>query len=102
MGRYGQKVSRVKPKKEEMKKKLDEYHKGTFNAIYLLTIHKSKGLSFKNVFLIGLYDEGLPSKKATKVTPEIIQESIEKAEPPTTIEEERRLMYGAKRWFEIA
>ncbi|WJX08189.1 ATP-dependent helicase [Bacillus cereus] len=89
-------------KKEEMKKKLDKYHKGTFNAIYLLTIHKSKGLSFKNVFLIGLYDEGLPSKKATKVTPEIIQESIEKAEPPTTIEEERRLMYGAKRWFEIA
>ncbi|MCI4251552.1 ATP-dependent helicase [Bacillus sp. CCB-MMP212] len=88
-------------KKEEMKKKLDEYHKGTFNAIYLLTIHKSKGLSFKNVFLIGLYDEGLPSNKATKVTPEIIQESIEKAEPPTTIEEERRLMYGAKRWFEI-
>ncbi|HHY0837639.1 TPA: ATP-dependent helicase [Bacillus thuringiensis] len=88
-------------KKEEMRKKLDEYHKGTFNAIYLLTIHKSKGLSFKNVFLIGLYDEGLPSNKATKVTPEIIQESIEKAEPPTTIEEERRLMYGAKRWFEI-
>lgn len=50
-----------------MKKRLDKYHKGTFNAIYLLTIHKSKGLSFKNVFLIGLYDEGLPSKKPQKL-----------------------------------
>ncbi|EPY7708930.1 MULTISPECIES: ATP-dependent helicase [Bacillus] len=88
-------------KKKEMTSKLEKYHDGTYNALYLLTIHKSKGLSFPNVFLIGVYDEGLPSKRATKVTSTVLKESIEKAEPPTTIEEERRLMYGAKRWCEI-
>ena len=51
-----------------MTSKLEKYHDGTYNALYLLTIHKSKGLSFPNVFLIGVYDEGLPSKRATKVT----------------------------------
>ncbi|WP_412093667.1 3'-5' exonuclease [Peribacillus simplex] len=85
----------LKKKKEEMSKKLLDYHAGKYNALYLLTIHKSKGLSFENVFIIGVHNEGLPSKRAVKLEPAQIQEFIEQAEPPSTIEEERRLMYVA-------
>ncbi|WP_438298445.1 ATP-dependent helicase [Sporosarcina sp. FA15] len=82
-------------KKEDMKDKIKEYHKGNYNALYLLTIHKSKGLSFENVFLIGVHNEGLPSKRAKEMNLTEIQECIEKAEPPSTKQEERRLMYVA-------
>ncbi|MCY8807030.1 ATP-dependent helicase [Bacillus atrophaeus] len=82
-------------KKKEMQDQLIAYHSGELNAIYLLTIHKSKGLSFPNVFLIGLYNEGLPHKKAVLKRNVNTKELIEKADPPTTIEEERRLMYVA-------
>jgi DNA helicase-2/ATP-dependent DNA helicase PcrA len=47
------------------------------------------------VFIIGVYAEGLPSKKAKSLNSVNILECKEKAGPPTTIEEERRLMYVA-------
>lgn len=89
--RYNQ----LRKTKEEMRKKLQEYHQGIYNAFYLLTIHKSKGLSFENVFLIGVHNEGLPNKRAVKSDSNQLQSLVEQAEPPTTIEEERRLMYVA-------
>ncbi|MDM5338492.1 ATP-dependent helicase [Fictibacillus enclensis] len=91
-----QRYSQMKKKKDEMKKKIEDYHNGKYNALYLLTIHKSKGLSFENVFLIGLYEKGLPSKRAIKKPNKTeLKKHIEQADPPTTIEEERRLMYVA-------
>ncbi|MBC2596646.1 ATP-dependent helicase [Bacillus velezensis] len=84
----------LKKTKEEMKKQLNEYHAGNLNALYLMTIHKSKGLSIPNVFIIGLHNEGLPIKQVN-LDNYSLQDQIEKAEPPTTIEEERRLMYVA-------
>lgn len=91
-----QRHSQMKKKKDEMKKKIEDYRNGNYNALYLLTIHKSKGLSFESVFLIGLYENGLPSKRAIK-KPTItdLKKHVEQADPPTTIEEERRLMYVA-------
>lgn len=35
------------------------------NAVQLMTIHKSKGLEWDNVFLIGLKEDKFPSKKST-------------------------------------
>lgn len=89
------KYEKLTKKKDEMNQQLMDYHSGNLNALYLLTIHKSKGLSFPNVFLIGLHNEGLPSHRAIPKDNSMIQELIEKAEPPSTIEEERRLMYVA-------
>ncbi|UAL54469.1 ATP-dependent helicase [Metabacillus dongyingensis] len=91
-----QRYSQMKKKKDEMKKKIEDYHNGNYNALYLLTIHKSKGLSFENVFLIGLYENGLPSKRAIKKPNKTeLKKHVEQADPPSTIEEERRLMYVA-------
>ncbi|MDP1421160.1 UvrD-helicase domain-containing protein [Peribacillus simplex] len=91
-----QRYSQMKKKKDEMKKKIEDYHNGNYNALYLLTIHKSKGLSFENVFLIGLYENGLPSKRAIKKPNKTeLKKHVELADPPSTIEEERRLMYVA-------
>ncbi|MFD0677070.1 MULTISPECIES: 3'-5' exonuclease [unclassified Paenibacillus] len=75
-----------------MKKRLELYHKGEFNALYFLTIHKSKGLAFDNVFVIGVNDGGLPSNRAVPPSDVNVVECREKAEPSTTTEEERRLM----------
>lgn len=86
---------RLKKRQKEMNDKLDKYHKGIYNALYLLTIHKSKGLSFENVFIIGCYDQGIPSHRAVELKTVDIETCKQKAEPPTTIEEERRLMYVA-------
>ncbi|USK30831.1 ATP-dependent helicase [Bacillus sp. CMF21] len=90
-----ERFNELKKKKEEMKNKLEDYRAGKYNALYLLTIHKSKGLSFENVFLIGVHNEGLPNKRAVKVSQTQLLSFIEQAEPPSTIEEERRLMYVA-------
>lgn len=86
---------RLKERRSNMKKHLELYHKGEYNALYFLTIHKSKGLAFDNVFVIGVNDGGLPSNRAVPLSKMDIVECREKAEPPTTIEEERRLMYVA-------
>lgn len=86
---------RLRQRQMEMKKNLERYHKGEYNALQFMTIHKSKGLAFANVFVIGVYDGGLPSGKAVPLREIDIVECREKAEPLTTIEEERRLMYVA-------
>ncbi|MCK6075363.1 ATP-dependent helicase [Paenibacillus silvae] len=86
---------RLKEKSENMKKHLELYHKGEYNALYFLTIHKSKGLAFNNVFVIGVHDGALPSNRAVALSSVDMNECKEKAEPPTTHEEERRLMYVA-------
>lgn len=49
-------------------------------GIVLTTIHQAKGLEWDNVYLIGLYQGGLPSSRATS---------------DSDIEEERRLFYVA-------
>lgn len=86
---------RLRQRQMEMKKNLERYHKGEYNALQFMTIHKSKGLAFANVFVIGVYDGGLPSGRAVPLREIDLVECREKAEPLTTIEEERRLMYVA-------
>lgn len=49
---------------KEMKEKVKQYHDGELNALYLLTIHKSKGLDFENVFIPSCSEGGLPNQKA--------------------------------------
>lgn len=44
--------------------------KCTKNDIQLMTIHKSKGLEFKNVYLIGIEDGKFPSEKVKDITEE--------------------------------
>ncbi|MDM5246328.1 ATP-dependent helicase [Lysinibacillus sp. G4S2] len=86
---------KLKKQQDEMKEKVELYHQKKYNALYLLTIHSSKGLAFSNVFIIGAYDSGIPSSKAISVQNIDANIAREKAEPITTIEEERRLMYVA-------
>jgi DNA helicase-2/ATP-dependent DNA helicase PcrA len=86
---------RLVEKKKEMNKKLTLYKAKKYNAIYILTIHRSKGLAFNNVFVIGSYDRGIPASQAVNLSSVNIEECKQKAEPPTIIEEERRLMYVA-------
>lgn len=86
---------RMKKRKEKMKDDIKRYHKGEHNALYFLTIHGSKGLAFENVFVIGCYDGGLPTSQSVPLKDVDIQSCREKAEPATTEEEERRLMYVA-------
>jgi len=86
---------RLRQRQVEMRKNLELYHKGEYNALQFMTIHKSKGLAFANVFVIGVYDGGLPSGRAILLREIDLVECREKAEPLTTIEEERRLMYVA-------
>ncbi|MDR7856060.1 UvrD-helicase domain-containing protein [Tissierella sp.] len=87
---------RLDEKKKEMSKKLELYKEKKWNALYLLTIHRSKGLAFDNVFVIGCYDKGIPAYQAVNLSSiNNMEECKQKAEPPTIIEEERRLMYVA-------
>ncbi|MCK5808443.1 UvrD-helicase domain-containing protein [bacterium] len=51
-----------------------------FNGVSIITAHSSKGLEFDTVFLIGMYDGGLPNSRALK---------------EGGVEEERRLCYVA-------
>ncbi|MBF2599168.1 ATP-dependent helicase [Listeria seeligeri] len=81
--------------KKEMTNKLREYDNNNYNAVYLLTIHLSKGLGYKNVFVKGIYKNSLPDHRAVEKNSIEIQPLIEQASPPTTIEEQRRLMYVA-------
>ncbi|HBI1783313.1 TPA: ATP-dependent helicase [Enterococcus faecalis] len=81
--------------KTTMKKKLKEYDENKYNALYLLTIHASKGLGKKNVFVKGVYNNSLPDYRAQKKCTFDVDSLVEQASPPTTIEEQRRLMYVA-------
>lgn len=57
------------------------------NYVTLMTIHASKGLEFKNVFLIGLNEDVFPSSKITQIENASLMEE--------KMEEERRLAYVA-------
>ncbi|MEK7160256.1 MAG: ATP-dependent DNA helicase [Patescibacteria group bacterium] len=74
------------------------------NAVNILTVHSSKGLEFKVVFLINLVSERFPTKERSEKIPiprGIIKEKLpEKAD--FHLEEERRLFYvGMTRAKEI-
>lgn len=86
---------KLKKQKSDMEENVEKYHEKKYNALYLLTIHSSKGLAFSNVFIIGSYDGGIPSSKSIAAKSVDMNTTKEKAEPVTTIEEERRLMYVA-------
>ena len=80
-----------------MKQRLEAFDNQRYNGVQIMSIHKSKGLAFKNVFVIGCYKGGIPSSKAEfKMSVRIPEnEYFKLATPPTLIEEERRLMYVA-------
>lgn len=78
-----------------MKQRLNDYDQQKLNAVYLLSIHASKGLGKKNIFIKGVYNDALPNHHTVKKADCDIQAAIEKADPPTTMEEQRRLMYVA-------
>jgi DNA helicase-2/ATP-dependent DNA helicase PcrA len=59
----------------------DEKNEDDSNKVSLMTIHASKGLEFKNVFLCGVEEGLFPSQKS--------------AESSVQLEEERRLFYVA-------
>ncbi|MBC1560160.1 UvrD-helicase domain-containing protein [Listeria booriae] len=81
--------------KEDMSDRLREYNNNNYNALCLLTIHSSKGLGYKNVFVKGIYKNSLPDYRAVEKNTVDLQPLIEQASPPTTMEEQRRLMYVA-------
>ncbi len=78
-----------------MKRRLKEYDQDKLNAVYLLSIHSSKGLGKKNIFLKGVYQDALPNHHTVKKASCQLQQAKEQAAPPTTMEEQRRLMYVA-------
>ncbi|WP_288647484.1 ATP-dependent helicase [uncultured Enterococcus sp.] len=78
---------------KELKTRLIAYRQGKLDALCIQSIHKSKGLSYRNVFLIGCNEGSLPYNGATEK--KVIDFNEIKAEPVTTIEEERRLFYVA-------
>jgi len=80
----------------KMKIRIEAYEAGKYNGINLMTIHKSKGLTFKNVFIIGCEKDVFPVKNAVSLSEfEDGEDLFADAEPPSLIEEERRIMYVA-------
>ena len=80
----------------KMKIRNEAYEAGKYNGINLMTIHKSKGLTFKNVFIIGCEKDVFRVKNAINLSD--IDDGVDlfaDAEPPSLIEEERRIMYVA-------
>ncbi|MFC4772844.1 ATP-dependent helicase [Enterococcus hermanniensis] len=78
-----------------MKRRLKEYDQDKLNAVYLLSIHSSKGLGKKNVFIKGVYQDALPNHHTVKKAACNLQQAKEQGAPPTMLEEQRRLMYVA-------
>src|SRR3989344_4851834 len=65
------------------------------NAVNILTVHSSKGLEYKVVFLVNLVSDRFPSRERSEkipLPPSIIKEKIPK-DTDFHIEEERRLFY---------
>lgn len=86
---------RTKDIQKNKKKLLKDYSDKKYNAICIMTIHKSKGLGFEHVFVKGIYKDSLPNYRVKDLDEEELNILIEKAEPATTMEEQRRLMYVA-------
>ncbi len=76
----------------ELKTRLIAYRKGKLDALCIQSIHKSKGLSYRNVFLIGCNEGMIPYNGA--VEKKRLKSEL-KVRALTTIEEERRLFYVA-------
>ncbi len=74
------------------------------NAVNILTVHSSKGLEFKVVFLVNLVSDRFPSRERSEKIPlpeDIIKEKAEK-DRDFHLEEERRLFYvGMTRAMDI-
>lgn len=64
-----------------------DYEEDAINYVTLMTIHASKGLEFKNVFLLGLNEDIFPSARIMQIE--------DKNEQREKMEEERRLAYVA-------
>lgn len=65
------------------------------NAVNILTVHSSKGLEFKAVFMINLVNDRFPSRERSEKIPlpkEILKETVME-EADFHLEEERRLFY---------
>lgn len=78
---------------KQLKTRLIAYRQGKLDALCIQSIHRSKGLSYRNVFLIGCNEGMIPYNGASEK--EIIDRKKIKTEHTTTIEEERRLFYVA-------
>lgn len=78
---------------KQLKIRLTAYRQGKLDALCIQSIHRSKGLSYRNVFLIGCNEGLIPYNGATEKS--ALSGKQIKAEHLTTIEEERRLFYVA-------
>lgn len=83
----------IQSEAKQLKTRLIAYHQGKLDALCIQSIHKSKGLSYRNVFLIGCNEGNIPHSGVMERAA-VPAETI-KSEPVTTIEEERRLFYVA-------
>lgn len=66
------------------------------NVVNILTIHSSKGLEFKVVFMVNLVSDRFPSRERSEKIPlpsGILKENISSANTDYHMEEERRLFY---------
>lgn len=88
-----ERYKKIQSENQQLKTRLVAYRQGKIDALCLQSIHKSKGLSYRNVFLIGCNEGLFPHKGAVEVDKKTAREKI--VEPLTTIEEERRLFYVA-------
>ncbi len=88
---------------DEMKNKYEEVYrsqdkKRDTNSVSLMTIHRSKGLEFPVVFLIGTIEGNLPHSSALnadKLEDKVYKNPDQKEKYSNALEEERRLAYVA-------
>ena len=87
-------IEKLETQYEKMKELQKEQN---VNAISLMTIHGSKGLEFKHVYIIGASEGTLPHKSSLEITDDrVIDGNKDKKEIlQELLEEERRLLYVA-------
>ena len=77
----------------------DEMDDPSYDAVKILTVHKSKGLEFRHVFMMGLSDSRFPSRNhgdSLKIPDELMRDFIEDEDKSLAhVQEERRLFYVA-------
>jgi DNA helicase-2/ATP-dependent DNA helicase PcrA len=89
---------------EELQLEIDSGEQGALKAdpdqgpelVKILTVHASKGLEFRHVFLVSLVDQRFPTRKRSDAIPlpdGLVKERL--PEGDTHLEEERRLFYVA-------